>query len=76
MTGVDHPDPPTEIDQPVAVGIGDYRAFGMNHSNRGNRRNAPRHRLGAARQQCSTLGAGYFGLEMDHARHQVLMDQL
>jgi hypothetical protein len=34
MTGIHHTDPTTEIDQPIAVRIGDDRAFGVDYGDR------------------------------------------
>ena len=58
VTGVDHADAAAEIDQPVAIGIGDDRALGVHHGDRGHGGHPPGHRLGPPRQQSTAFGPG------------------
>jgi hypothetical protein len=76
VPGVHHPDSAGEIDQPVAVHIGNHRAFSVRHCNRGHCRNTAGHCLGPTRQQRSALRTGDLGLEMDYTGHPVLRDRL
>ena len=69
VPGIDHADPAAEIDQPVAVSIGDDRSVRLHYSNRGDGRYAPRHRLGAPCEQGAALGAGDLRHEPNDARH-------
>ena len=69
VAGVDHADAAAEVDQPVAVGVGEDGAFGVHHGDRGDGRHAARHGLGAAGQQGAALGAGDLGLQVDDAGH-------
>ena len=69
VAGVDDPDAAAEIDEPVAVRVGEDGAFGVDHGDRRDRRDAARHGLGAAGQERPALGAGDFGLQADDARH-------
>ena len=72
VAGVHHADAAAEIDQPVAVGIGEHRALRVHNGYRCHRRDPPRHGLGAPRQQGAAVGAGDLGLEMDDAGHRFL----
>ena len=72
VAGVDHTDSAPEVDQAVAIGIGEHRSVRVDHGDRGHRRHAPGHRLGPPGQQGTALGAGNLGLETDDARHRFL----
>ena len=54
MAGIHDADAAAEIDQPVAVDVGDDRALRVRHRDRGDRGNAARHR-GARRASSSRL---------------------
>jgi hypothetical protein len=69
VPGVHHADPAGEVDQPVAVGIGEHRPFGVYHRDRGYRGHATRHRLGPAGQERAAGGTGNLGPELDDAGH-------
>jgi hypothetical protein len=69
MTGVHHTYTAPEVDQPVAVGISDYRAFCVDDGNRRHGGNASGHRLGAPIEERTTVWAGDLRNELDDARH-------
>ena len=69
VTGVDHADAAAEIDQAVAVGVGQHRAFGVHDGDGRDGGHAPRHRLGAAGQEGAAVGAGDLGLQVNDAGH-------
>ena len=69
VSGIDHPDASTEIDEPIAVRIGDDRAFGVSDGDGGDRRHASGDGFGPPRQQRATGRAGDFGLEKNDAGH-------
>jgi hypothetical protein len=72
VAGVHHADAAAEIDQPVAVGVGEHGALGVHHGDGRHRRHTARHRLGAARHQGAAVGAGDLGLQVDDAGHDGL----
>ena len=69
MPGVDDPDAAAKVDQPVPVGIGDHRSFGVDHGDRGHRRHAPRDRLGPPGEKGAALGPGISVCSWMTARH-------
>jgi hypothetical protein len=70
VPGVDNPDPPGEIDEPVAVSVGDDGALGVGHGDGSDRRNSAGDGLGPPRLQSAALRAGNLGHQMDHAGHE------
>ena len=65
-------DTSAEIDQPVAVGIGDDRAFRVYDGDRRDGRHPPRHRRRPAGQQSTALRAWDLGPDLDDAGHRRL----
>jgi hypothetical protein len=69
VTRVHHADASAEVDEPVAVNVGQHRAFGMRHRHRSDGRHPAGDCLGAALEERATPGSGDFGLEMNDAGH-------
>jgi len=69
MTGIHDTDPATEINQLIAVGIGDNGTFRVDDRDRSDRRHTPGYGLGPPRKQSATIGAGDLRQELDDARH-------
>ena len=69
MPGIHHADAAAEIDQPVAVGVGDDGALGVHDGDRRDGGHALRHRPRAAGEKRATVGTGDLGLEMNDAGH-------
>jgi hypothetical protein len=69
VAGVDDADAAAEIDQAVAVGIGEHRAFRVHDGDGGDGGHALRHGLGAAREEGAAVGAGDLGLQVNDAGH-------
>ena len=72
VTGVDDADAAAEIDQAVAVGVGEHRAFRVHDGDGRDGGHAPRHGLGAAREEGAAVGAGDLGLQANDAGHERL----
>ena len=70
MAGVDHADAAAEIDQAVAVGVGEHGAFGVHDGDRRDGRHPTRHRLRAAGEEGAAVGAGDLGLQVNDAGHE------
>ena len=70
MTGVHHADATAEVDEPVAVGVGEHAVLSVHHRDRSGGWNAPGYGLRAAGGERLAIGAGNRGLELDGARHR------
>jgi D-tyrosyl-tRNA(Tyr) deacylase len=69
VTGIHYADAAAEIDETVAIDIGDYGPLGVGHGDLGDGRNPSRHRACAPREKRTALRTGNLGLEMDDAGH-------
>jgi len=69
VSGVHHPNPAPEIDQPVTVRVGYDRALGMNHRDRGNRGHSSRHRESPPVQELAAGRPRDLGLQLNHRSH-------
>ena len=69
MTGVDDADAAAEVDEAVAVGVGQDGSLGVDDGDRRHGRDAFGDRLRAASHEGAAVGAGDLGLQMDDAGH-------
>ena len=69
VTGVDHADAAAEVDEAVAVGVGQDGSLGVDDGDRRHGWDASGDRLRAASQEGAAVGAGDLGVQMDDAGH-------
>jgi hypothetical protein len=72
VAGVHYAHAAAEVDQPVAVGIGEHRALRVDDGDGRNGRDPSRHRRGTAGQQSAALRAWDLGPDLDDTGHRRL----
>ena len=67
VAGVHHPDSAPEVEQPVAIGVGEHSSLSVHHRYWRHRRYPSGNRLGPPGKKGAAVGTGYLGLETDDA---------